>query len=216
MSISCWPQSSRLWFLQRRRRAGSKKFRFTMWWCRTARLLKLPTPISFFSLRRRRLFPPRGGLFVRHPGRHGARGLRRCGGVQRPGRRDQRPGVVCGRRAERARALHDCRRRCQLWLLHRRRLRSEGDDTCGGTATAAVGLCGDGNSLGQSAFHVWRLANNHRLHHRPQTSRRQQVVPRHGHPQGIGSLSIGECSQTSESCRDCRSADRSCSADYTG
>lgn len=32
----------------------------------------------------------------------------------------------------------------------------------------------------------------------------------------VGSLSVGECSQTGESCRDCRSGDRSCSADYTG
>lgn len=32
----------------------------------------------------------------------------------------------------------------------------------------------------------------------------------------IGSLSVGECSLTGESCRDCRSGDRTCSADYTG
>lgn len=32
----------------------------------------------------------------------------------------------------------------------------------------------------------------------------------------VGSLSVGECSQTGETCRDCRSGDRSCSADYTG
>ena len=32
----------------------------------------------------------------------------------------------------------------------------------------------------------------------------------------VGSLSVGECSQMGESCRECRSGDRSCSADYTG
>ena len=32
----------------------------------------------------------------------------------------------------------------------------------------------------------------------------------------VGSLSVGECLATGESCRECRSGDRSCSADYSG
>ena len=32
----------------------------------------------------------------------------------------------------------------------------------------------------------------------------------------VGSLSVGECLHSGESCRDCRPGDRSCSADYTG
>ena len=32
----------------------------------------------------------------------------------------------------------------------------------------------------------------------------------------VGSLSVGDCSQSGESCRDCRAGNRTCSADYTG